>query len=93
MLNARSVCNKSAVICNHIVENNLDVLCMTETWINNSDISGSILSSLLPPRYDLAQHYGRPLSMRGCGVAIVKHNSINRTPIKTENFSSFEYIG
>ena len=70
MLNARSVCNKSAVIYNHIAESNLDVLCVTETGINNGDISGSLLSSLLPPNYDLAQHYGGPLSMRGGGVAI-----------------------
>ena len=37
MLNARSVCNKSVVMYNHIVENNLDVLCVTETWINNGE--------------------------------------------------------
>ena len=30
-LNARSVCNKSAVTYNQIVENNLDVVCVTET--------------------------------------------------------------
>ena len=93
MLNARSVCNKSAIIYNHIVENNFDVLHLTETWINNGDISGSLLSYLLPPNYNLAQHYGRPLSMRGGNVAIIKHNSINHTPIKTEIFSSFECIG
>ena len=74
MLNARSVCNTYAFIYNHIVENKLDVLCVTETWINNGDISGSLLS-LLPPNYDLAQNYDRPLSMRGGGVAMIKHNS------------------
>ena len=74
-LNARSVCNKSAIIYNHMVENNLDILCVTETWINNGDISSSLLSSsLLPPNYDLVQHCGRPLSMPG--VAIIKHISI-----------------
>ena len=29
--------------------------------------------------------------MRGGGFTIIKHNSINHTPIKTKNFSSFEY--
>ena len=86
-LNARSVCNKYAVIYNHIVENNLDFLCLTETWINNGDILDYLLPSLLPPNYSLAQHFGRPLSMRGGSVAIIKHNSINNTPIKTEIFS------
>ena len=31
-------------------------------------------SSLLFPDYDRAQHYGKPLSMRGGGVGIIKHN-------------------
>ena len=92
-LNACSVCSKSAVIYNHMVENNLDELCVTEIWINNGDISSSSLSSLLPPNYDLVKHYGRPLSMSGGGITIIKHNSINHTPIKTKNFSSLECIG
>ena len=93
MLNVRSVSNKFAVIYNHFVENNLDVLCVTETWFNNSDISSCLLSSLLSPNYNLAQRYGRPLSMRGGGAAIIKHNSINHTSIKTKIFSFFECIG
>ena len=68
------------------------MFCVTETLIKNGDISGSLLPSLLLLNYDLAQHYGWPLSMRN-GVAIIKHNSINHTPIKTENLSSFECIG
>ena len=34
-LNSRSVVNKSAVINNHILENKIDILCITETWIND----------------------------------------------------------
>ena len=93
LLNSRSVCNKSAVIYNHILENSLDILCLTETGINDSDISSSLLSSLLPPNYDLAQYYGRPISIRGGGIAIIKHNSINLVSIKTCSFSFFEWIG
>ena len=66
---------------------------VTETWINVGDISSSLLSSFLPPNYDLAQHYGRPLSIRGGGIAIIKHYSIHLNPIKTGSFSSFECIG
>ena len=87
------VCDKSAVIYNHILEKSLDILCLTETLINDGDISSSLLSSLLTPNYDLAQHYGRPISIRGGGIAIIKHNSINLTPIKTGSLSSFECIG
>ena len=76
MLNAHSVCDKSAVICNHTLENSLDILCVTETWINNGSISSSLLSSLQPPNYDLARHYSKPLSIHSGGVAIIKPNSV-----------------
>ena len=33
-LNARSVCKKSAVISVYILFNKLDIICLTETWIN-----------------------------------------------------------
>ena len=36
-LNSRSVVNKSAVINNHILENKIDILCITETWINEDN--------------------------------------------------------
>ena len=45
LLNARSVCKKSADIYNRLLENSLDILCLTETWINDGDISSSLLSS------------------------------------------------
>ena len=93
LLNACSIYNKSADIYNHILENSLHIQCLTETWINDGDISSSLLSSLLLPNYDLAQHYGRPISIRGGGIAIIKINSINLTPIKTGLSSSFECIG
>ena len=52
LLNTRSVCNKSAVVYNHILENSLDILCLTEAWINDGDISSLLLSSFFPPDYD-----------------------------------------
>ena len=59
-LNARSMSNKSAVICDHIIENKLDVLCISETWINGDEMTSSLLSSFLPSDYCLSQCYGRP---------------------------------
>ena len=54
-LNARSVCNKSAVISDHILSNKFDIICLTETWINDDEFSNSFASSLLPPNYSLSQ--------------------------------------
>ena len=92
-LNARSISNKSAVICDHIIENKLDVLCISETWINDGEMTSSLLSSLLPSEYCLSHYYGRPQLSRGGGVAIINHNSIHHTSISIPSFSSFECIG
>ena len=53
-LNARSISNKSAVIYDHIVDNKLDVLCVSENWISDGDISYLLLSSLLLPYYSFS---------------------------------------
>ena len=36
-LNARSVYNKFAVIFDHMLFNKLDIICLTETWINDGE--------------------------------------------------------
>ena len=54
ILNARSVCNKSAVISDHILSNKFYIICLTEMWINGGEFSNSFASSLLPPNYSLS---------------------------------------
>ena len=92
-LNSRSVVNKSAVINNHILENKIDILCITETWINNGEFSNSLLSSLIPSNYVLSQYYGRPHPFRGGGVAIINHKSVHHTYVSAPVFSTFECVG
>ena len=48
-LNARSISNKSAVICDQIIKNRLDVLCISENWIYDGEMTNSLLSSLFSP--------------------------------------------
>ena len=92
-LNSRSVLNKSAIINNHILENKIDILCITETWINDGQFTNSLLSSLLPPYYILSLYYGRPHTSRCGGVAIINQKSVHHTFVSTLVFSTFEYIG
>ena len=89
-LNSRSVVNKSAVINNHILENKIDILCITETWINDGEFSNSLLSSSIPSNYVLSQYYGRPRPFRGGGVAIINRKSVHHTHVSTPVFSTFE---
>ena len=92
-LNARSVCNKSAGISDHILSNKFDIICLTETWISDGEFSNSFASSSLPPNYSLSQYYGRPRPMRGGGLAIISLKSIHHTSISMPVYSTFECIG
>jgi hypothetical protein len=86
------VSNKSAVISEFISSNKLDILCLTETWLNTRNSTSSFLSSLTPPNY-LLSHLDRPDSKRGGGVAILYHNSLKSTPFSIPQFSTFECMG
>ena len=92
-LNARSVCNKSAVISDYILSHKINIICLTETWINDGEFSNSFASSLLPPNYSLSQYYGRPRFMHGSGIAITSHKSIHHISISMPAYSKFECIG
>ena len=86
-LNPRSVQNKSAIINNHILENKIDILCITESWINNGQFKNSLLFSLLSPNYVLSQYNGRSHTSRGGGVAIIiNQKSIHHTFVSTHVF-------
>ena len=48
LLNARSVKNKSLEICDHIVDNSLDLVAITETWMS----ADGVCSGLSPAGFD-----------------------------------------
>ena len=56
LLNARSVSNKTQVIHDLILEEDADLACITETWINGE--GGPPLALICPPGYAV-QHQGR----------------------------------
>jgi exonuclease III len=89
LCNARSVLNKWDSIIDYIVENDLDILAITETWISPDNINDYILNEL-PHGYSLL-HVPRP-TRRGGGVGIIYRDSLN--PIIQPKFKalSFEYL-
>ena len=83
---------KQSVINNHILENKIDILCITETWINDGEFSNSLLSSLIASNYVISQYYGRLCPFRGGGVAIINHKSVHHTHVSTPVFFTFESV-
>ena len=90
-VNVQSAKNKTDVISELIVENNIDILALTETWLSAGDRDKVTRGSLTPPGYSLvdAPRTGR----RGGGVAIIYKSSFNLSTVKSEKkFLSFEHM-
>ena len=89
LINTRSVNNKVNELNDHIVENELDIVAVTETWMSKDGISHS---GLCPAGYDLLQ---TPRAHgKGGGVAIMIKSSLNHTAVKefsNEASNTFEY--
>ena len=90
-VNARSVCNKASMICDYIVDNGIDLLVITETWLTAEKV-GRVKADLLPDGYSM-QHRMRECR-RGGGVAVVHRKSIHvKVPRCTaETATSFECL-
>lgn len=92
LANVRSVGKNADAISDFMVTYNVDVLALTETWLNTLDGDQLILSAC-PPGYAAVQI--PRTGARGGGVAILHRTSIRVTRVSLGEFypSSFEYLG
>jgi hypothetical protein len=92
LINARSVMNKSDAIRDHIIDNELDILAITETWVPAScSDKDPLLQDLCPTGYTLT-HVPRK-ARRGGGVAVIYREGFKRKTMplwKAESFESLE---
>ena len=75
-INCRSARNKTASILNFIIENDLDLLAMVETWFSAEGDEAN-LQELTPEGY-LYKHAPRPTPAdhsNGGGIALVYHSN------------------
>ena len=89
LLNAQSVCNKADLLADYIVENDFDIIGLTETWLSNDDKRKKVIADIVPDGYDMV-HIPRP--NLGGGVAIVHRCSFKRGPITSHQAETFESI-
>ena len=87
--NVRSCTHKTEFISDIIEESNIDILCITETWLHEFG-DEPILSQLTPHGYDIKS--SPRLGRRGGGIAFVYRNeiSIATPPNDHKTFESFE---
>ena len=90
LINARSVNNKTQVIKDFVAEHGIDLLAVTETWLQ-SEIDGFIIRDLCPTGYSF--HYGsRSGAARGRGLGLLFLSSFIIKPQSCRKFISFAYI-
>ena len=67
-LNARFVKNKRLLIKDWVVDNNIDILALTETWLQPDNKDDHIIGEVTPTGYSF---YHSPRQTRGGGVGIL----------------------
>lgn len=80
---------KSIPLAHYVESNNIDIVCLSETWLSKKDTAGTI-ASLIPPGYVL--HHKPRINRRGGGVCFLVHEHIPCTVIKSSDYSSFEHL-
>ena len=89
-LNARSVNNKAMIIKYFTVDNDIDTLALTETWLHESDYDAVELGTLCPTGYRFL-HNPR-LHARGGGVGLLFKNSLDINTTLYETYKTFELM-
>lgn len=90
VLNARSCCNKDAVIRDCITDNNIDLLALTETWMSNNT-EARVSAGLTPDGYNIL--YRNRGKGKGGGVALIYRSSFKCTRSKCQpHYKSFECL-
>jgi hypothetical protein len=84
------VVNKSLDIHDLILEKELDVLCLTETWLKEAG-DEPVIGELVPPSYTFT-HRVRRTGQRGGGVGIVYRRDFKVQVCKERVFSSFDIV-
>ena len=86
-VNVRSVRNKDPLLANMVASNNLDFLCLTETYMCPFD-SDSFLWSITPPDF-IFSHRPHPSGIGG-GVGFFIRSSYRPNKIESLLYQSFE---
>ena len=88
-VNAQSCRNKTLAIADHILDNQLDMMAISETWLKSSRDS-NVIKDIVPNGYCI-KHTPRPIG-KGGDVAIIHKSEIVLYKQDTDAFRSFEHI-
>ena len=90
LFNAQSVRNKTLQVKDLIVDHDIDVLALTETWLSADDRDDMTIRDIYPTGYEF---HSAPRGSRGGGLAFVYKNTLRlcKKSFVNTKFKSFEY--
>ena len=89
-MNTRLVKNKIMKVKDFVVDHDIDILAITETWLRPGNIDEVDIGTLCPTGYRFF-HVPRSYSLGG-GVGLLFKETINVNSQITDTFESFEYM-
>ena len=89
VLNIRSIRHKGVLVNEIISDNNLDLLCLSETWLGEQEYVG--LNTATPPSHSNT-HIPRDNGQVGGGVATIFNSGLITTPRAKPKYKSFESL-
>ncbi|XP_072033073.1 uncharacterized protein [Amphiura filiformis] len=90
--NARSIKKKTASIADFIIDQKLDVLAVTESWLDGDDRDEVPLADIINTLPHFAIHHAPRVNRRGGGVCLIVHRGFNVRLNDIHIFQSFEYL-
>lgn len=89
LINPWSVVNKAPIIYDFIIDNDVDLLAVTETWLTGTVCDGPVLSALVPKGYQILQ---APRKSRGGGIAVIYRENVKMKRAPTTSYETFEVL-
>ena len=93
LLNCRYLCNKTDAIKDYVVDNDIDILAVTETWLRPDPLDALVIGNFIPTGYRF-HHIAR--DTRGGGIGLLHKNALDINQDSSaflKRFQSFEVIG
>ena len=97
VMNARSVANKLDYVFDHIIDNNLDIVALTETWLSNEEVNNRRVVMECSTHGFTLHHVPRNSGRTGGGVGVLINDRVKLVtrlePINNAvSFESMEMI-